>query len=137
MKTRVLAFLVVAVAFLALDLVWLTLTNEVLYRRHLGDILLDDFRPVPAALFYLLYISGLMVFAVEPARATGRIAEAALRGAFLGLVAYGAYDLTNQATLKVWSTKVTLADLAWGMTSSALAAGSGLAFLRLRAARQS
>jgi uncharacterized membrane protein len=128
---------VVAVAFMALDSVWLSLTGEALYHRHLGDILLDGFRPVPAALFYLLYVSGLMVFAVEPARAEGRLAGAAFRGAFLGLVAYGTYDLTNQATLKIWPTVVTSADLAWGMTASAAAASAGLIFLRRRAARQS
>jgi uncharacterized membrane protein len=32
----------------------------------------------------------------------------------LGLVAYATYDLTNQATLKTWSTTITL-DMAWGV----------------------
>ena len=40
----------------------------------------------------------------------------------LGLVSYGAYDLTNQATLLGWSWRVTLADLAWGSLATAAAA---------------
>jgi len=38
-------------------------------------------------------------------------------------VAYATYDLTNQATLNVWSLKLTLIDLCWGTaltTTSAL-----------------
>jgi uncharacterized membrane protein len=46
-------------------------------------------------------------------------------GALLGLVAYGTYDLTNQATLKTWSTTITLADMAWGSVLTALAASAG------------
>jgi uncharacterized membrane protein len=37
-----------------------------------------------------------------------------LSGALLGLVAYGAYDFTNQATLRDWPVVVTIVDLAWG-----------------------
>ena len=35
-------------------------------------------------------------------------------GALFGLVAYGTYDLTNLATIKGWSLKVTIIDLLWG-----------------------
>jgi uncharacterized membrane protein len=40
----------------------------------------------------------------------------------LGLVAYGTYDLTNQATLKVWPSAITIADLCWGAVLTAVAA---------------
>ena len=35
-------------------------------------------------------------------------------GLIFGLVAYGTYDLTNLATIKNWSLKVTIIDLIWG-----------------------
>jgi uncharacterized membrane protein len=44
-------------------------------------------------------------------------------GAVFGFVAYATYDLTNQATLKNWSTVLTIADLVWGTVLSAVAAG--------------
>lgn len=124
MKFALVGFATVAVAFLALDAVWLTLTAETLYRRHLGAILLDGFRLMPAILFYVLYMIGIVAFALEPSRGGG-VVGAILRGALLGLVAYGTYDLTNQATMKVWSTTITLADLAWGTIATATAAAIG------------
>ncbi|HQN52381.1 MAG TPA: DUF2177 family protein, partial [Phenylobacterium sp.] len=50
---------------------------------------------------------------------------AAGKGAMLGCFAYATYDLTNQATLKVWYTHITVADIAWGtfLTASAAAIG--------------
>ena len=48
----------------------------------------------------------------------------------LGFVAYATYDLTNQATLKVWSLKVTLADIGWGTVLTACAAAAGFAAYR-------
>ena len=46
-----------------------------------------------------------------------------LHGAILGLVCYATYDLTNQATMKVWPTQLTLIDMAWGTVASGFAAG--------------
>ena len=105
------------VAMLAPDAVWLTFAGPALYRPALGDLLADNFSPVPAVLFYLLYVFGLTTLSA------GRsVAESAARGALFGLCAYGTYDLTNQATLRHWPTYLTLADLAWGTLLSAFAA---------------
>jgi uncharacterized membrane protein len=43
-------------------------------------------------------------------------------GALFGFMAYATYDLTSQATLKQWSTVVTVVDMAWGTFASGLAA---------------
>ena len=47
-------------------------------------------------------------------------------GALLGLVAYATYDLTNQATLRDWPWRVTLADLCWGTFVTARCRGGRL-----------
>ena len=67
--------------------------------------------------FYALYLCGVVVFAVRPAFATGRLRTALVQGALFGLFAYGTYDLTNQATLKIWPTAITAADMSLGMRS--------------------
>jgi uncharacterized membrane protein len=56
------------------------------------------------------------------------VARAALQGAVLGFICYATYDLTNYATLKVWSLKVTVLDLIWGtvLTGGTAAAGTWL-----------
>ena len=115
-------YILTLVVFLAMDSVWLTLASDALYRPVLKDILLDGFRPIPALLFYLIYMAGLVRFSVLPGVASGNAGKTALDGAAYGLAAYATYDLTNQATLKVWTTGLTLADLAWGTFISACAA---------------
>lgn len=123
MAVIVVGYLTTAVIFLGLDSVWLCNAADLLYRPMLGAILLERFRLVPAVLFYLLYVAGVVKFAVLPALESGRWTTALVSGACLGLIAYGTYDLTNQATLKVWSALVTVVDLCWG---TCLTAGAGV-----------
>lgn len=132
-KTLLTAYAATAVAFLAVDSVWLSLMASRLYQPLLGDMLAEDFDIVAAALFYVLYVGGIVFFAVKPALECGRAATAALNGALFGLCAYGTYDLTNQATLKDWPAVVTVADLCWGTFLTATAATIGfLVASRLR-----
>ena len=70
---------------------------------------------IPVVLFYILYAIGIAVFVTLPAfRANTSYVMIFLSGALLGLVAYGTYDFTNQATLSDWPVIVTVVDLAWG-----------------------
>lgn len=115
------AYIATLVSFLALDAVWLTAMAERLYRPEIGHLMGPGFAWEPAAVFYLLYVLGLVVFGVMTGLARARPAVAAGRCALFGLIAYATYDLTNQATLRDWPWLVTLADLAWGSVASALA----------------
>jgi uncharacterized membrane protein len=126
----IVAYLAGGVVMFVLDAIWLSSMGAV-YRQHLGSVLLDGFRPVPAALFYLLYVAGIVILAVMPAlREGGDWKMAAFYGAVLGLIAYGTYDLTNYATMKVWSPRITIMDMAWGVVLTALS--STAAFLAVR-----
>jgi uncharacterized membrane protein len=125
MKTSIIAYIGAAVVMLALDAVWLTLTANSLYRPLIGELMLDGFRPVPAFAFYALYLCGVVIFAIRPALARGRWTTALALGALFGFFAYATYDLTNQATLKIWATAITLADMAWGSVLTALTATGG------------
>ena len=125
-KQGLAAFGASALLFLALDACWLTLMGDRLYRPVLGDMMAAKVRLGPAAAFYLIYITGLTLIATLPAIKAGDPRQAAISGALLGFVAYATYDLTNQATLRSWSTTLTLADLAWGTCVSAAAAFAGV-----------
>jgi uncharacterized membrane protein len=126
----IVAYFAAGAVMLVLDVIWLSSMGAV-YRQHLGSMLLDGFRPVPAALFYLMYVAGIVVLAVMPALREGDDWRmAALYGAILGLIAYGTYDLTNYATMKVWSAKITIIDMLWGAALTALS--STAAFLAVR-----
>ncbi len=121
------AYVATAVVFLGLDSIWLTLTASRLYRPVLGDMMAPTFQIAPAVVFYPLFFVGVIYFAVAPALAAGDWTRAAFNGAFFGLLAYGTYDLTNQATLKQWSTTLTIADMAWGAVVSGVSATAGYA----------
>ena len=116
------AYLAAGLMFGITDAAWLTLVGPRLYRPAIGPILADKASLAPAVIFYLLYIGGIVALAVAPALKDGAWTRAVLLGAVLGLVAYGTYDLTNQATLKLWSTTLTTLDLADGTAATALAA---------------
>lgn len=116
--------------FLAIDAIWLTTMSQRLYRRYLGDILVETFSPVPAALFYLIYVAGIIIFATAPAFATGRWTTAAIYGALYGFFAYATYDLTNQATIRGWPAAITIADICWGSLLSATTAVLGFLVTR-------
>ena len=114
-----------ALAMLALDSAWLTFAAKRLYRPYLGDVLAEGFRFAPAAAFYFIYVGGIVFLAVMPGIDAGKWTVAATRGAALGFIAYATYDLTNQATLKQWSSVVTVADMAWGTLLTGVAATAG------------
>lgn len=122
MRDTLIATLCAAAVLLALDLLWLKLAMGPLYQRTLGPLLLETPALTPAAAFYLLYIAGTVFFAVRPALASGDWRQALLPGAALGLLAYGTYDLTNLATLKLWSPRLALLDMAWGTILTTTAA---------------
>jgi uncharacterized membrane protein len=116
------------VAFLILDFAWLGLIARGFYRRQLGELLSPDVRWSAAVVFYLIFVAGVVVFAVLPAVERGSLGRALLLGGFFGLVAYAAYDLTNLATLRGFPTLVAAVDMAWGTVLTAAVAGLGYLF---------
>lgn len=124
-KSILIAYASTALVFLALDAIWLSTMADRLYRPALGPLMLDKPELLPAIAFYLVYLVGVLVFAVMPGLEGRRWTLAMALGALLGFVAYATYDLTNQATLRGWPWRVTLADLCWGTTVTAVAAAAG------------
>lgn len=126
------AYFCAAIVFGLLDAMWLRWAGENFYRPVIGEIMADEFRAAPAAVFYFLYLLGMVWFAIKPGLESGEVATALLNGVLLGALCYATYDLTSQAVLKVWATKISLVDIAWGAfatgTSSAVATWLTLRF---------
>lgn len=120
-----------ALVFLILDGLWLTFVGGKLYRPLIGEILAPKVNLPAAAAFYLIYVAGIVMLAIAPAIREDSMVRAVTSGAVLGFVAYATYDLTNQATLKVWSTSITLADIGWGTFVTATAALVGFYVSRM------
>ena len=114
-----------ALAFFAIDFVWLTRIAARFYEQHLGQLLRSE--PVVAAAvgFYALYIAGILVFAVLPGLETGSLGRSALLGSAFGLVAYATFDLTCMALIQGFSWTVVAVDLTWGTVLTASVASAG------------
>lgn len=121
------AYLATGLAFAAIDALWLSKMGPSFYRPQLGEMMLARPRFDAAIAFYLIYIAGIVFFAVAPAFAHGGTGwkTAALYGAVLGFLCYATYDLTNRATLTNWPMKLVLVDLAWGTFLTGAAATAG------------
>jgi len=119
------AYIGSAVAMLVLDAIWLTTMVPIVYKPALGDMLADPPNLLVAGVFYLVYLIGVVVFAVLPALNQQNWLMALGAGALLGLVAYGTYDFTNLATLKNWPVTLSLIDVCWGISLTAVTATAG------------
>ncbi len=129
----VIAYLVCVVVMGGLDFLWLSNMSQSLYQRDLGPLLAENPNMTVAVIFYLIFIVGILIFAVRPALASGDWRTAALYGALFGFFTYATYDLTNFATMKVWTLRVTVLDIAWGtFLTGTVAAAASIAALKFR-----
>lgn len=132
MKKYIIAYVSFLIPMLAIDAVWLVTMSKRFYAVRLGSLMEGSPKLVPAAFFYLIYVLGPTILVVVRAVDNDLgFLEVFLLGALLGLVAYGTYDLTNQATLKNWPTIVTLVDLVWGSLLTGVVSIISVALTRL------
>lgn len=113
-----------------LDALWLGVVARDWLVQQMGELRRADIQWIPALGFYLLFSVALGFFAVAPSLETGDWMEAAMLGGFLGLVAYGTYDMTNLATLKNWPVAMSIVDMIWGAAVSAVSAAGGVLLLK-------
>ncbi len=106
-------YLLTVPAFFIIDMIWLGFVANKFYQSQLSHLL----GPVnwPAAIiFYLIYIVGIIIFAVVPGLEAGSWKKALVLGALFGFFCYATYDLTNLATLRDWPLSVAIVDMIWG-----------------------
>ena len=129
-------YLATVIGFAAVDYVWLSQIGPKVYHPTLDSVLRPANDPVdlPAAIvFYLAYIAGILALAIWPRR-NDPLLQTTITGGILGAICYATYDLTNQATLKVWATQISVADILWGTFVTAVGATiGGFVFRRFKA----
>lgn len=114
-KEILFTYVLMAVFFLAIDLLWLGVVAKNFYQKHLGPFFSDSVNWTAALIFYFLFLLGTMIFAVYPAVAQNSLLRAIVFGMLFGLFTYATYDLTNLATLKHWPVPIVIVDILWGM----------------------
>lgn len=110
-KSYILTFIV----FIILELFWLIILARDQYAKELGYIMKSEPNLLPAAIFGLLFVGGIVFFVINPAIDQNSWTYALFAGVFYGLITYATYTLTNLANLESWPLKVTIIDLLWGM----------------------
>lgn len=103
------------IIFFAIDMLWLGFFARGFYKKNLGFILSDKVNWTAAIIFYLIYIGGILFFAVLPALKDQQWQTALINGALLGALCYATYDLTNMATISQWPLIVVIVDILWGI----------------------
>src|SRR5215470_7680606 len=116
-------YLVTLVVLIALDFVFLGVLAKGFFTSQVGDML-GEIKPLPAVLFYLLYVVGVLIFVSGGATATTQ--STLLYGALFGLFCYATFDLTSLALLKHWSWAVAAVDIGWGAVVTAVSSTAGL-----------
>ncbi|MBL4917647.1 DUF2177 family protein [Szabonella alba] len=128
--TLIVLYLSTALVFLVLDALMLGWHIGPLFRRHLGDQLLENLRWGPAAAFYLAYIAGLLWLVSLPALRDGAPLQALIGGAVLGAMAYGTYEFTSYAVMRDWHWQMVVTDLVWGTVLTGVSAWAGVTITR-------
>jgi uncharacterized membrane protein len=118
----VLLYLATLVVLVALDFLFLGILAKGFFVAQVGGML-GEARTVPAVLFYLLYVVGVLIFVSADSRAPH---STLLYGALFGLFCYATFDLTALALLKHWSWAVAVVDVSWGAVVTAVPSTAGL-----------
>ena len=120
------SYILAAIIFLAIDSQWIGNFATEFYQEKIGHLMADTFDLKGAAAFYLIYIAGIVFFAVRPAlKETARkpaLKTALICGGLYGFFTYATYDLTNYATLRDWPFDMVVIDLIWGTVLTAIVA---------------
>jgi uncharacterized membrane protein len=123
LKRYVFLYLATLIVLVPGDFLFLGTVAKAFFTSQVGDML-GEVRLVPAILFYLLYVAGILVFVSAPAGATWR--STLLYGALFGLFCYATFELTSLSLLRHWTWPVVLLDVSWGALVTALSSTVGL-----------
>ncbi|MBK8555783.1 MAG: DUF2177 family protein [Lewinellaceae bacterium] len=106
------AFFATLVLYGTFDLLFINLFAKAFIQKQVGPLLAEQPDLSAGIVFYLIFTAGLLYFCIYPAHSWQ---QAALNGAFFGLVAYATYELVNKALLAGWPLALVVVDIAWGI----------------------
>ncbi|MDC0492258.1 DUF2177 family protein [Candidatus Pseudothioglobus singularis] len=105
-------FFIALIFFFIIDVFWIYFVATPMYKQEVSSLM--ELKIAPALLFYVIFLLGLIFFVVNPNQ-DNTLLNVFLIGAFFGLVTYGTYDLTVYASMNIFSLKLVVADILWGM----------------------
>ena len=112
-------FFIALLFFFIIDVFWIYFVATPMYKQEISSLM--ELKVPPAILFYVIFLLGLIFFVVNPNQDSALL-NVFLIGSFFGLVTYGTYDLTVYASMNIFSLKLVVADILWGMFLSGVVA---------------
>jgi len=120
MKKLIILYVITILTFVIIDALWIGLVARPLYDQYMGQLLVTNIRWLPAIIFYLMFVFGLVVFVLKPAIEDKNYPLTLKRALLYGLVTYGTYDLTSYITIDGFSLMIVVTDILWGITLTTL-----------------
>ena len=120
MKKLIILYVITILTFVIIDALWIGLVARPLYDQYMGQLLVTNIRWLPAIIFYLMFVFGLVVFVLKPAIKDKNFSLTLKRALLYGLVTYGTYDLTSYITIDGFSLMIVVTDILWGITLTTL-----------------
>ena len=105
-------FFIALLFFCIIDVFWIYFVATPMYKQEVASLM--QLKVPPAILFYIIFLLGLIFFVINP-NDGNTLVNVFVIGAFYGLVTYATYDLTVYATMNIFSLKLVVADILWGM----------------------
>lgn len=102
------------ITFLALDSVWISLVASPWMKKSLPHLMASKPNLVAAGIFYLVYLSTLLVLFIIPSLKSSTPTTLAWQSFLFGATAYMTYDFTNLAVMKGYPWTMAIADTLWG-----------------------
>lgn len=129
--STIITYISMLLFFLIVDAIVIIKFMNPMFRSNIGEVMKEDVNFAFAAIFYLFYVIGIYWFGTYTGIKSNSIILGVASAAFLGLLAYGTYEITNFVVIKGWTPKMVIIDMIWGGLLSGMTAFVGIMVNRL------
>lgn len=119
-KSWLLHYVLAAVIFALIDVVWILTVALPQYQRDIPDLMATEPQLAGAGIFYLIFVAGIVHYGVRPLELQTPVRQRVAAGALFGFFSYATWALTAFSILKDFPLSVALTDILWGAGACAL-----------------
>ncbi|MGN5734510.1 DUF2177 family protein [Arthrobacter psychrochitiniphilus] len=119
-KSWLLHYVLAAVIFALIDVVWILAVALSQYQRTIPDLMATTPQLAGAGFFYLIFVAGIVHYGVRPLELKAKLRQRVAAGALFGFFSYATWALTAFSILKGFPLSVAITDILWGTGASAL-----------------
>lgn len=119
-KSWLLHYVLAAVIFAVIDVVWILTVALPQYQRNIPDLMATSPQLAGGAFFYLIFVAGIVHYGVRPLQPKAPLRQRVAAGALFGFFSYATWALTAFSILKGFPLSVAITDILWGTGASAV-----------------